>query len=369
MLLIAIPCYGWWLLCLPILHSVFTVAAKLGSETRRGLIHLIRDRYGRKIAIACALLVVVTNMAMTVADLMAVTSAFSIMLNQPRVYFVMPVVFGVWYVLIFSDYRNIVRVLFWFSLPLFVYPVAAVMAAPSLAGLLRSTFLPQVPPGPGQAAAIVGLIGALLTPYVIVWQTASRREEEVAPQAAASPEEESHAGTLISVLLAYSVIVVAASALPLTAPGNITTEVAASALRPALGEFGPWMFAIGIVGAGLVALPVLVASLCYSVAEALGWKAGLNEHPWEAKSFYVLISGALLFAAVLNFVPISPVEALYLSQKLAGVLTFPVLVAVLALGNDRRLVRTRNTVWQNFWLGVALVALAIAGVLWLVLPT
>jgi Mn2+/Fe2+ NRAMP family transporter len=114
-----------------------------------------------------------------------------------------------------------------------------------------------------------------------------------------------------------------------------------------------------------VALPVLVASLCYSVSEAMGWKAGLSEHPWDAGAFYVLISLSMLIAAVANFFSINPVKALYFSQVLAGVLTVPILVFILVLSNDRRVMKTTNSRWQNFWLGAAVGGVIAAAGLWL----
>ena len=116
----------------------------------------------------------------------------------------------------------------------------------------------------------------------------------------------------------------------------------------------------------MVALPVLVASMCYSVSEAMGWKSGLNENPWEAVRFYVLISVAMFIAASLNFIKMNPVKALYWSQILAGVLTVPVLVFILLVSNNRQIMRTLNTWWQNFWIGAAggAVVAAMLIVLW-----
>src|SRR5439155_11475891 len=174
-------------------------------------------------------------------------------------------------------------------------------------------------------------------------------------------EAQSQMGTLVSTLLAYSVMVAAGSVLHLSHPVDMTTSQAAEALRPAVGGYGEFVFAIGIIGAGMVALPVLVASMCYSIAEAMGWKAGLSEHPWEAKSFYVLISLAMVVALMLNFAPLNPVKALYWSQILAGALTVPILLFILVLSNDRRIMRTTNTLWQNFWIGGAIGGLIALG--------
>ena len=341
------------LLCVPFLVTVFAVSGRLGYQTRSGLVDLLRQNYGAGIALACAAVIIAINLAMIVADLMAVSDALSIILSVPRAYFVAAVAFTVWYVLIFRDYRRITRVLIFLSLPLFVYVAAAVLAAPSVTTVLQGTFVPRVRHTGEYVAAIIGLMGSLLTPYVLVWQTSSRSEH--AETGGAEPHDaESHAGTFVTTLLAYSVVVAAASVLRLPHPVDMTTTQAAQALQPAVGSYGAILFAIGIIGAGLVALPVLVASMCYSVAEAVGWQTGLSRRPWEAKGFYVLISGVMFLATLLNFAPINPVKALYGSQILAGILTVPILLLILTLSNDRRIVRTTNTRGQNFWVGAAI---------------
>ena len=98
-----------------------------------------------------------------------------------------------------------------------------------------------------------------------------------------------------------------------------------------------------------MAIPVLVASMCYDLAQAMGWRYGLSEHPWDAKSFYLLISAAMLVAGLLNFIHMNPVKALYWSMILAGILTIPIFLFILIISNDRRVMRTTNTRLQNFW--------------------
>lgn len=350
------------LLCMPFLIAVFAVTGRIGWETRAGLVELLRQRMGRSIAIGCALIIVVINLAMIAADLMAVSAGFSIILNLPRTYFVAAAAFSIWYVLIFRDYHRVTRALIWLSLPLFVYVAAAVIAAPSPSAVIYGTLIPHIPRTASYAGAVVGLMGALLTPYVLVWQTSSRREQ--AESGGEQPHgAEGHTGTFVTTLLAYCVIVAAGSVLRMPNAVDMTVQQAAQALKPVAGNYGGILFAVGIIGAGGVALPVLVASMCYSVAEAMGWEAGLSRHPWEAKSFYVLISVAMLIATLLNFTDISPVAALYWSQVLAGLLTVPILIFILILANDRRIVHTPNTRGQNFWIGGAAGALTSAAIL------
>ncbi len=350
-------------LCVPLLETIFGVSARLGYETRQGLVDLLRENYGKNIALLCAALVILINMAMIIADLMAVSDSLSIILGHRRIYFVAAVAFSVWYILIFRDYRKITNALLWLSLPLFVYVAAAVYAAPSFGEVLHRTFAPQVFANSSYAAAVVGMFGSLLTPYVLVWQTSSRRESAIS--GGEKPHGlESHAGTLVTTVLSFSVMVAAGSVLHIGAPVEMTTRQAALALQPVAGEWGPIVFSLGIIGAGMVALPVLVASLCYSVSEAAGWKSGLSENPWDAKAFYVLISLAMMLAALGNFIHINPVKALYWSQILAGLLTIPILAFILTLSNDRRVMHTTNTKYQNFWMGAAIgLLIAVAG-LW-----
>jgi Mn2+/Fe2+ NRAMP family transporter len=339
------------LLSVPFLLAVFSVSGRIGFESRKGLVDLLRSNYGRSVALACALVVVAINMAMIVADLMAVTDAFSIVTEMPRMYFIAATAFSVWYILIFRDYRKITNTLVLLSLPLFLYVAAALLAHPDWKQVITHSLFPRIPRDPGYPAAVIAIFGSLLTPYILVWQTSSRREQALAGGMGGGPEH--HTGTAVTTVLCYSVMVSAASVLRVGLPNDVTTRMAADALAPVAGQLGTLLFALGLIGAGMVALPVLVASMCYSVAEAMGWRSGLSENPWEAIRFYVLISAAMLVAATLNFIKMNPVTALYWSQILAGALAVPILVFILLISNNRRLMRTTNSWWQNFWIGAA----------------
>jgi len=354
------------ILCVPFLVTVFAVSARLGYQTRQGLVDLLRTNYGRGVALACAGLVVVINMAQIIADLMAVSDALSIITTQHRAFFVGVTAFSICYILIFRDYRKITKALLWLSLPLFIYVAAAVYSAPSPHSLMLKTFMPRMGKDPAYIEAVVGLFGSLLTPYVLVWQTSSRREHAVIGEEHPT-DAESHMGTFVVSILSFSVMVAAASVLHLAHPVDMTTREAAEALQPVVGRLGQDLFAVGIIGAGLVALPVLVASMCYSVSEAMAWKSGLSEHPWEAKGFYVLISASMFIATAVNFFRINPVTALYWSMILAGALTPPILIFILVLSNDRRVIRVTNTKGQNFWIGACaggLIAVELAWLWW-----
>lgn len=350
------------LLCVPFLLAVFSVAARIGYQTRRGLVDLLRTNYGSWLAKMCAGLIVLINMAMIFADLLAVSDALAIIMDQRRIFFVAAVAFAVWYILIFSNYQKITHALAFLSLPLFIYVLAVFFAKPAWGEVFRGAFVPRMYADHDYALAVLGIFGSLLTPYVIVWQTSSRREGAL--QGAELHESEHRMGTFVSTVLCFSIIVVAGTVLRGAGlPGELTTREAAQAFTPVVGALGPALFSLGILGAGMVALPVLVASLCYSVSEAMGWEYGLSTNPWEAKRFYVLISAAMFVAAVLNFLHINPVTALYYSMVLAGFLVVPILLFILLLSNDRRVMRTVNSRAQNFWIGAAAGGLTATGLL------
>ncbi|HET7871292.1 MAG TPA: divalent metal cation transporter, partial [Terriglobales bacterium] len=149
------------LLSVPFLLAVFAVSARIGFETRQGLLDLLRQHYGRNVALACAAVVVLINMAMIVADLMAVTDAFSIILHLPRMFFIAVVAFSVWYILIFRDFRKITHALVVLSLPLFIYVAAAILARPDWRQVIGHSLFPTIPHVPGYPAAVVAILGSL----------------------------------------------------------------------------------------------------------------------------------------------------------------------------------------------------------------
>jgi Mn2+/Fe2+ NRAMP family transporter len=336
------------LLCIPFLLSIFAVTARIGIETGQGLLDLVRVHYGRKIALVGAIIAIVVNMAVVVADLMAVSDALSIILGQPRMYFIAATAFSVWYILIFRDYRKITRVLVLLSMPLYLYIAAAFITAPGLGTLVWNAIVPHMRATPDYIQGVVALLGSFLTPYIIIWQVSSRGD----------PKHEPHAGdsriaTLLTAVLAISIMVAAGSVLHFDHAIDMTPRQAAQALQPVVGEWGTLLFALGIVGSGMVALPVLVASMCYDLAQASGWKYGLSEEPWQATRFYALISCAMLLAGIGNFLHVNPTQALYWSMILAGMMLIPTLAFILLISNDRRIMHTPNTRWQNFWVGAA----------------
>ena len=347
-------------LCIPFLWALFSVTARIGVETRKGVLDLVRESYGKPLALVGAGITIIINLCVVVADMMAVSEAFSIILGVNRLYFVAAIAFSVWYILIFRDYRKITLALVIVSLPLYIYVASAVITGPPIGELIRNMFTPHFGTNSQMIQGIVALFGSFLTPYIVLWQTSSRTDPEHEPH-----RFDAYAATLVTAMLALSVMIASASVLHMAHPTDMTARQAAEALRPVVGDLGPVLFSIGIIGSGLVAIPVLVASMCYDLAQAMGWRYGLSEHPWDAKSFYLLISAAMLVAGLLNFIHMNPVKALYWSMILAGILTIPIFLFILIISNDRRVMRTTNTRLQNFWVGAATGGAAAATIIYL----
>jgi Mn2+/Fe2+ NRAMP family transporter len=353
---------GWVvLLLIPILWTVLTVSARIGQQTNKGLVELVRDAYGKKSAIGFAVCIAAVNMVMIIGDLMAVSDAAALILNQPRKFFLALSAFMVWYILMRAEYRRVIRALVWLSLLLLAYVVAAALATSSVTDLVRGLLIPKFPSNPAYTLAVVALFGSLLTPDILVWQASSRKDH--AQSGGAFYQSESRAGCAIAALVSLSAVV-AASVLRVPDPTRMTTRAAAEALAP-LGELGPIIFSIGIIGSGMVALPIIVASMCFSIAEAAGWKSGLSKAPWEARGFYILIGGILLLAVVTNFFGINTVKVVYSSQILAGIVVIPTLTFILLLANNRRLMKETSTLAQNFWLGGAIGGMVMANMVFL----
>src|SRR5436305_549149 len=319
----------------------------------------MRIHYRKRMAVAVAILVVIVNLAMIIGDIVAVSDGFSVITVFPRSYFLAIVGFSIWYVLIVGNYEKTTKALGTLTLILIAYLVAAFYVTDSFTGLVKGIVLPRAHMNTAYMMGIIAVFGSLLTPNVVVWQTSSKRG---LPEGLAQAHvTESHAGTFVACLISISAMI-AASHLHVANASSMTTRMASEALGT-FGAAGPVLFSAGIIGSGLIALPILIASLCFSIAEAFGWKSGLSVVPWEARLFYVMISVVVFLAVFIDFFNVNTVTVLYWSQVMAGAVLVPIFAYILLLSNNSRVVRITNSRFENICLAMAAFGMFLSNVL------
>ncbi len=345
--------YGlaWTMLfSLPFMIVIQEVSSRIGCVTGRGIADNLRRHYPRWLLRAVVLLLLSANVINLGADLGAMGAAARLLLGgSARLY---TVAFGVLCVLaeIFVRYATYSGLLKWLTVSLFAY-VAVVFAVhvPWNRALL-ATLVPRLAFDPGQATALVAVLGTTISPYLFFWQSSLEVENlrrlgarplaltpRLAPPQFARIRTDTVFGMAVSNLVAIFIIYATAATLHASGVTDIqTSSQAAEALRPIAGDFTFAVFALGIVGTGLLAVPVLAGSGAYALSEAFRWREGLDRRLLQARWFYATIAVSTLAGVALNFTALDPVKALYWSAVLNGLLAAPVMASImLVAGNGR----------------------------------
>ena len=346
--------YGlaWTMLFSFPLMAVFqAVCARIGAVTGVGIAHNLRRHYPGWLLRLVVGLLLVANVINLGADLGAMGAAAQLLVGGPlRVH---TVLFGVLCVLleVFLPYARYAAVLKWLTVSLFAYVGVVFAAHVSWREALYDTLVPHVVLDASHATAMVALLGTTISPYLFFWQSSQEVEEGrrrhvrplgLAPKGAASELARIRIDTMvgmgISNLVAFFIILATAATLNAAGVTDIqTSSQAAEALRPIAGEFAFAIFAVGIIGTGLLAVPVLAGSAAYAVCEVFQWAGSLDSRPREAKAFYGVIAGATLGGVALNFSPVDPIKALYWSAVVNGVLAAPLMVVIMLIGVNPRI--------------------------------
>ncbi|HET9352488.1 MAG TPA: divalent metal cation transporter, partial [Sphingomicrobium sp.] len=267
---------------------------------------------------------------------------------------------------VFAQYKRYVQLLKWLTLALFAYVATLFMVDVPWGEALRGMVVPSVSFTPEYVTMIVAVLGTTISPYLFFWQASEEAEEvelnpdsdplKCAPEEAPAELERIELDTLIGMgfsnLVALAIMLTAAATLHAANITNIETSAqAAEALRPIAGEYASTIFALGIVGTGLLAVPVLAGSAAYALGEAADRPVGLDKKPRRAKTFYAAIVAATLIGAGINLTPIDPIEALYWAAVINGVVAVPVM-AMMMLMSRRPDVMGRFTIRGSLlWLG------------------
>lgn len=339
----------------PLMVGIQIVSARLGCVTGRGLADNIRRSYPAWLLYLLVGLLVFANTVNIAADIAAMGDAAELVSGAPSAIYEIGFAGFSLLLQIFVPYSRYVRILKWLTLALLAYVAVLFVVQVPWGEVVRHAFIPQHFTGGEYAPIIVGIFGTTISPYLFFWQAAQeveeqrtghgdrplRRDPAKARQHLRRIKIDTYIGMGFSNLIAFFIMLSTAVTLHAHGIHDIETSAqAAEALRPIAGDFAFQMFALGIVGTGLLAVPVLAGSAAYAVAEAFRWPAGLDLRPGAAKGFYTIIAVSTLIGVALDFSNVAPMKALLVAAIVNGVIAVPMMVVLMRMAADRRLMGT-----------------------------
>jgi NRAMP (natural resistance-associated macrophage protein)-like metal ion transporter len=363
----------------PLMAAIQQISAHIGRVTGRGIAGNICRHYPAWLLQAIVGLVFVANTINIAADLGAMGDVASALAGGPHMLYV--VLFGlVCAVLqVFMQYTRYVSVLKWTTLSLFTYFGTAMMVNVPWGEVVEGLVIPKLSLDAGFVTMVVAVIGTTISPYLFFWQSSQEAEDqrtkpqrdplirapEQAPEAMERIRLDTYVGMAFANLVALAIMITTAATLHNNGVTDIQSSAdAAKALEPVAGKFAFAIFALGIVGTGLLAVPVLAGSAAYAVGESRRWPVGLARRPIEAKAFYATVAVATILGILINFSPVNPIRALFWSAVINGVVAVPVMV-VMMLMTGREAVMGRFVVKGPLrlagWTATAVMTLAALG--------
>ena len=356
---------------LPLMTAVQLMCARIGVVTRRGLAAVLREHYSRWLLWFACLLLLVANTINIAADLGGMAAAASMLSGIPSVWFVPAFTIAILALLIFASYAYMTRIFKWLTLVLFAYVLAAFVANPDWFEVFRETFLPRIQYTQDYLLTFVAILGTTISPYLFFWQAAQNAEQEEhlekkiegRPRRAMERELRSSgrdvgAGMFISNLIMFFIILTAGATLHKAGQTNIeTAEQAAAALRPLAGNAAYLLFTLGLVGTGMLAVPVLAGSAAYALAEAGAWNAGMSEKIHDARNFYGVIAIAMLIGMAMNFAHFNAVRLLFWTAVINGLLAPPLIIILLFVCNNPKVMGDHRNGWKLNLFGILAAAL------------
>jgi NRAMP (natural resistance-associated macrophage protein)-like metal ion transporter len=358
---------GWTVvLTTPLMAAVQEIAARLGRVTGAGLGAAMRNAVPRWF-IACILLsLVVANIFNLGADIGAMADACRLLIGgPPQVYAVLIAVFCAGCE-IYLAYKRYVVILKWLTLVLFAYVALLLVVHVPLGEAIAGALLPRSGLTRAALVALVAVLGTTISPYLFFWQASEEAEDEHAetdtrplrdhPEDAPAQTRrirlDTYAGMIFSNLIALSIMFGTAATLHANGHTDIQSATdAATALKPIAGAFASAIFSIGIIGTGLLAVPVLAGSAAYAVGEAYSWTVGLSHSAFEARLFYGFIALATAIGASIVFLPINPMKALFWSAVINGAVSAPMIALMVYLGSRPEIMGTLTLPWSLKILG------------------
>jgi Mn2+/Fe2+ NRAMP family transporter len=336
--------FGYQLIWVMVLVTIsFAVVqemcSRLGAATGRGLLDLIREKFGVEWTLFAILVIVVANGGVTISEFVGIGAATELF-GVSRYISVPIAAIGLWYLVIFSSYSSVEKIFLLMTLVFFSYPVAAVLARPDWGQVVRGAFVPTIRFDSEYIFILVGLLGTTLTPYIQVFQQSSIVERGASRRRYGQERLDAYFGSVFSNLMSISMIVATAATLYVVGNRDINSAAdAAKALEPVAGNSAMALFAVGLLGASLLAGGVLPLATSYAISEAFGIPKGVNLDYRRGKIFFGLFSAFILIGAAVALIPNIPIFPLLVGiQVLNGALLPVILVFILLLINDERLV-------------------------------
>ena len=373
--------YGFQLLWMapftfPLMSFVQEMCARIGLVTGRGLAGNIRQHFSKRVLYFCTVLLFAANTINIGADLGAMAKAAQLL--APELSFNLLVIGFALFSLalqIFTPYARYARYLKWLALVLLAYVAAAILAKLNWSEVLSAAVTPSIEWSKEQIILICAILGTTISPYLFFWQTSQEVEEQIvegktsiASRRGTNPAElkkmrtDVWSGMLLSNIVMFFIIAACGAILFPQGITNIETAAdAAEALRPFAGEASYWLFAIGIIGTGLLAIPVLAGAASYGLSEAFGWREGLYRNLHQAKGFYGVMIFSVLIGLLINFTGIDPIKALIYAAVINGIVAAPILALIVLLsGNGHIMGEWKNRRWLTGvgWGVVGVMALA-----------
>lgn len=360
--------YGTGLLWLaawtfPLMAMVQEMCARIALVTGQGLAANIKHAYSRKVLYVCTFLLLIANTLNIGADLGAMAKA--VQLVSPNLSFVFLVIFiGIVGLLlqVFIPYKKYAKYLKWLVVALFAYVATGLIINMDWSVLLRDGIIPHITFTKTQILLITGILGTTISPYLFFWQTSQEVEEQIAEGKVTvkarrgTNDAEVKAmrvdvwtGMFLSNLVMFFIIAVSANTLFVNGITNIgTASDAALALKPLAGPWATLLFAIGIIGTGMLAIPILAGSTSYAISESFGWKEGLYRKLNEARAFYGVIILSIIIGILINFIGIDPIKALIYSAIANGIIAPIVLVFIVHISGSKQIMgRYKNSRFGN----------------------
>lgn len=368
---------------IPLMSSIQEMCARIGIVTQHGLSGVMRRHYRRRLLYLVALVVFIANTVNIGADIAAVAASVALLVPSiPQLMTAVVFVVVMIALMIYLPYRTIARIFKWLTLALFFYVLSAFFAHPDLISMIRFTFLPHIEMSKSFFLIIVALFGTTISPYLFFWQASTEAEEKLLSRGKGwlgkffiskgeikLMREDVILGMIFSNIVMYFIIAATAATLHRQGITVIATASdAARALEPIAGHFSALLFTLGIVGTGALAIPVLAGSAAYAVAEAFGWKVGLNSPFRDAKAFYIVLLASTTLGLFLTMFHIDPMKLLLYTAVLYGLLSPPLIAIVMHIANNRGVMGNHiNSRLDNALGGITLMIMTIAAALLVVL--